>query len=157
MININISISTMTADDIDEAVQVDSENLSPWAASHFKNQLQQKYSWQFVARSTQSQNLIGYICGQSLADEGEIHKIAVAKAFRRQHVGHRLLDHALAFQESSGTLSCFLELRASNKPAQQLYNSFGFRPCGLRKKYYTSPQEDAIIMRLQQQQSISAP
>ncbi len=154
---IDISISTMTADDIDEAVLVDNENLSPWAASHFKNQLQQKHSWQFVAREVQNRELIGFICGQSLADESEIHKIAVSKAFRRQHVGHRLLAHALSFFTESGSRSCFLELRASNKPAQELYNSFGFRPCGLRKKYYNSPREDAIIMRLQQQQSIPNP
>ncbi|MEN8258519.1 MAG: ribosomal protein S18-alanine N-acetyltransferase [Thermodesulfobacteriota bacterium] len=153
---IDIIISSMTADDVDEAVQLDRENLSPWAASHFINQLPQKHSWQFVARSTESQALVGFICGQILADEGEIHKIAVANAFRRQHIGHRLLDHALAFLENSGSLSCFLELRASNQPAQLLYSSFAFRPCGLRKKYYNSPKEDAIIMRLQQQQSISA-
>ena len=153
---IDISIGSMTADDIDEAARVDSENLSPWAVSHFQNQLQQKHSWQFAARAAQNRELIGFICGQNLADESEIHKIAVTKDFRRQHVGHRLLAHALSFLAESGCRSCFLELRASNKPAQELYSSFDFRPCGLRKKYYNSPREDAIIMRLQQPPTISA-
>ncbi len=151
----HITITTMAPDDVAEAVQLDSDNLSPWAASHFKDQLGQDHSWQFIARSTKNQALLGYICGQNLVDEGEIHKIAVTKAFQRQHIGHRLLDHALGFLKKNNVLSCFLELRAANLPAQQLYQSFGFSPCGRRKKYYNSPCEDAIIMRLRPQQSIS--
>ncbi len=148
---IDISITVMAPDDVAEAVQLDSENLSPWTASHFKSLLDQRYSWHFIARLAESHALAGYICGQVLLDEGEIHKIAVAKAFQRQHIGHRLLGHALDFLEKKGGRSSFLELRASNLAAQKLYQSFGFSPCGLRKKYYTSPREDAIIMRLHQE------
>lgn len=146
---IDISITALRAKDVAEAVQLDSENLSPWTASHFDNLLHQKHSWNFVVRSTEKQELVAFICGQSLLGEAEIHKITVAENFRRQHIGHRLLDHALAMLKKYGVLSCFLELRATNRPAQQLYHSCGFRPCGLRKKYYNSPREDAIIMKLE--------
>lgn len=145
---IDINITVMATDDVAEAAQLDSENLSPWAASHFESQLDQRHSWQFIARSSDSQAFVGYICGQTLLDEAEIHKIAVAKAFQRRHIAHRLMNHTLAFLKQNRALSCFLELRASNLPAQKLYQSFGFSPCGLRKKYYNSPCEDAIIMRL---------
>lgn len=138
----------MTADDVDETVQLDSENLSPWTVSQFHSQIHQQYNWQIVARSTKNNTLVGYICGRNLADESEIHKMAVAAALRRQSIGHRLLLHALTFLENNGSTSCFLELRASNQPARQLYTSCGFLPCGVRKKYYNSPGEDAIIMRL---------
>lgn len=154
---ININITAMMPDDVAEAIQLDSENLSPWTASHFKSLFDQPHSWQFIARVTETKALAGYICGQGLLDEGEIHKIAVASPLRRRHIGQRLVGHALAFLKKKGVSSCFLELRASNLPAQNLYQSYGFTPCGLRKKYYTSPCEDAIIMRLQQNQGITPP
>lgn len=44
--------------------------------------------------------------------------------------------------------SVLLEVRASNDPALALYASMGFRQVGLRKKYYSSPEEDAVLMTL---------
>jgi ribosomal-protein-alanine N-acetyltransferase len=39
-----------------------------------------------------------------------------------------------------------LEVRASNRPAQELYRAFGFAPAGIRKGYYVETKEDAIVM-----------
>ena len=39
-----------------------------------------------------------------------------------------------------------LEVRASNKPALQLYQSAGFKQEGVRRNYYTKPVEDALIL-----------
>jgi len=40
----------------------------------------------------------------------------------------------------------FLEVRKSNEAAIALYKKHGYKPVGLRKNYYTSPVEDAVIM-----------
>jgi ribosomal-protein-alanine N-acetyltransferase len=37
-------------------------------------------------------------------------------------------------------------VRASNLPAQRLYEKYGFRPAGIRRRYYSDNNEDAIIM-----------
>ncbi len=37
-------------------------------------------------------------------------------------------------------------MRASNLPAQRLYEKYGFRPAGIRRRYYSDNNEDAIIM-----------
>jgi ribosomal-protein-alanine N-acetyltransferase len=39
-----------------------------------------------------------------------------------------------------------LEVRISNLAARQLYERFGFRPVGVRPRYYTDNGEDALIM-----------
>ena len=39
-----------------------------------------------------------------------------------------------------------LEVRVSNLPAQRLYEKYGFRHVGVRKKYYTDNNEDAATM-----------
>jgi ribosomal-protein-alanine N-acetyltransferase len=41
-----------------------------------------------------------------------------------------------------------LEVRVSNAAAQGLYRARGFRMAGLRRGYYHSPEEDALLMSL---------
>ena len=43
--------------------------------------------------------------------------------------------------------SLTLEVRASNAPAQALYEKLGFREVGRRPRYYQNPKEDALILR----------
>ena len=45
-----------------------------------------------------------------------------------------------------GAHNLTLEVRASNRPAQELYRAFGFAPAGIRKGYYVETKEDAIVM-----------
>lgn len=145
---IDILITVMTPADVAEAVRLDGENPSAWTAGHFQGLFSQPHGWHFIARAAEDHALLGFVCGQALLGEGEIHKIAVAAPHRRRRIGWRLLAHALDFLKTQGVHTCFLELRAGNLPAQKLYQSCGFTPRGQRKKYYTSPGEDAIIMTL---------
>jgi ribosomal-protein-alanine N-acetyltransferase len=50
------------------------------------------------------------------------------------------------FDRLPGTF--FLEVRSSNTAAQALYAGLDFKPAGRRPRYYDSPVEDAIVMRL---------
>ena len=34
----------------------------------------------------------------------------------------------------------------SNEGARKLYQRFGFAPVGVRKDYYSSPREDAVVL-----------
>jgi hypothetical protein len=52
------------------------------------------------------------------------------------------IDVALDRRATEATL----EVRLSNLPARRLYEKFGFRPVGLRPRYYTDNNEDALIM-----------
>ena len=49
---------------------------------------------------------------------------------------------------ASGATYITLEVRASNIPAQKLYEKYGFQVDGIRKKYYIDNQEDAILMSI---------
>jgi ribosomal-protein-alanine N-acetyltransferase len=42
----------------------------------------------------------------------------------------------------------YLEVRESNRSAQALYLSAGFRPVGQRAGYYRNPREDALVLWL---------
>jgi len=89
--------------------------------------------------------LAGFVCGRVLLPglEGELESIVVARKYRRQGVGQALCDwllHALATREVR------LEVRESNTAARAMYAALGFEDVGLRRKYYSQPVEDAILM-----------
>jgi RimJ/RimL family protein N-acetyltransferase len=65
-----------------------------------------------------------------MIDEGHIITFAVHPAWRRQHVGERLLLSFLDLASDRGAHEATLEVRLSNLPARRLYEKFGFRPVG---------------------------
>ena len=89
--------------------------------------------------------LLGYGGISLVADEAEIITVAVSPAHRRQGIARALMEHMLYLAEDARA-SVYLEVRASNTPARELYRSLGFAETGVRKNYYTSPREDAVLM-----------
>ncbi len=89
----------------------------------------------------------GYLCTVSCPPEYEIGNIAVLPAFRRAGVGQALLSFALETAKGQGAEDVYLEVRASNVPAQGLYEKNGFVRIGIRRNYYKSPTEDAVLMK----------
>ncbi len=82
-----------------------------------------------------------------VADEAEIASVCVDPAYRRLGGGTKLLQTLLRQARISGAQNVYLEVRASNQAAQELYRGAGFECIGLRKRYYTNPLEDAVLMR----------
>ena len=140
------SVRPMTAADLEAVAIIESENPSPWTAGQLASELEQEGGWQFVAEAGASGLVCGFICGRSCAGEAELLKIAVGLEHRRQGVATQLVAHTLRYLAEQGVGRCFLELRAANLVALALYERFGFRRAGLRKNYYASPPEDAILM-----------
>ena len=108
--------------------------------------MHQPSGWQFVAHCPAGGKVIGYVCGRRAVDEGEILKIAVAVTDRRQGLASSLLERALHYLAEEGVANCYLEMRASNTPANNFYAKYGFVEIAVREKYYSDPQEDAVIM-----------
>ena len=90
--------------------------------------------------------IIGYVFGKTVVDEGEIELIAVKKTHRKQGVGKALLTEFLAAVKSIGVTDVFLEVRRSNIAAQALYEKAGFTYIAVREKYYGGV-EDALVMK----------
>ena len=67
-------------------------------------------------------------------------------AYRRRGIGGLLLCELMAMSADLGAAVCTLEVRLSNAAARRLYAEFGFKPVGLRPRYYTDNGEDALIM-----------
>ncbi len=72
--------------------------------------------------------------------------MGVLPEFKRRGFGGCLLGGVLASLPAAGVASCYLEVRASNRPAIALYTRHGFAPDRVRRGYYDSPPEDAVCM-----------
>lgn len=91
--------------------------------------------------------LVGWGGIWCVADEAEIASVCVDPAYRRLGGGRKLLQTLLKRARLSGAQNVYLEVRASNQAAQKLYRGAGFECIGVRKRYYTNPSEDAVLMR----------
>lgn len=136
----------MTEGDLEVVAVIEAENASPWSPSQLASEHAQEGGWQFVAEQGDSGRVCGFVCGRTCVGEAELLKIAVARESRRQGIAAQLMAHTLQYLAGQGVDRCFLELRAANLPALALYEGFGFRRTGVRKGYYASPPDDAIIM-----------
>jgi len=94
-------------------------------------------------------HIVAYLLSHDAPDEVHLLQIAVHPDHQRQGLATRL-GHRL-FADKVGRASVYLEVRATNTPAQQLYAALGFHTVGRRKTYYPplpgqSRREDAILM-----------
>ncbi|MDD5832257.1 MAG: ribosomal protein S18-alanine N-acetyltransferase [Clostridiales bacterium] len=80
-------------------------------------------------------------------DDAEVVRIAVRSEYRREGIGSRLLEGLISEAKRRKVSGIFLEVRSSNLAAVSMYRRAGFTEEGIRKNYYSSPAEDALIMR----------
>ncbi|MNE90586.1 ribosomal-protein-alanine N-acetyltransferase [compost metagenome] len=66
--------------------------------------------------------------------------------YRGKKLGERLLTELRRKANNRGAKRMTLEVRVTNRIAQNLYEKLGFRSVGVRKGYYTDNNEDALIM-----------
>ena len=79
--------------------------------------------------------------------QADVLTMAVARPRWGQGIGSLLLGSLLAEASRRGCSEVFLEVRADNPRAQQLYARHGFTGVGVRRAYYQPSGVDAIVMR----------
>lgn len=96
---------------------------------------------------TNKQEIIGFAVVALVAQQAELHLIAIHPKAQSQGYGQLIL--ALIIESMPASIeSFFLEVRVSNCRAIRLYQRLGFVQIGERKDYYRNGlgTEDAIIM-----------
>ena len=116
----------------------------PWSIQSLKYEITHPQSVCLVAMS--DNHILGHIMMLQVLDEGHIHNIAVAEQARRQGIGRALLEAVISEARALGIKSLTLEVRSQNNAAISLYKKLGFETRGLRKNYYHTPTDDALVM-----------
>jgi [ribosomal protein S18]-alanine N-acetyltransferase len=141
-----VRIDPMTLADLPAVHAIERASFFPtWPEDAYRNELlTNKLATYLVARLDGVVVAFGGIW--LMVDEAHITTFAVDPAWRRRSIGERLLvglfDAAIARRAREATL----EVRLSNVAARRLYEKYGFRPVGIRPRYYSDNGEDALIM-----------
>jgi [ribosomal protein S18]-alanine N-acetyltransferase len=141
-----IRIEPMTLGDLDAVHAIERASFfPPWPDDAYRNELTtNKLATYLVARMDGV--VVGFAGIWIMVDEAHVTTFAVDPTWRRRGIGERLLVALLDVSIARRAREATLEVRLSNMPARRLYEKYGFRPVGLRPRYYTDNGEDALIM-----------
>ena len=144
----NPELAPMRDQDLAEVMTIESAIYThPWTRGNFADSLRAGYE----CRTYRLQGeLIGYFVLLAAAGEAHLLNLSVAEPRQRRGYGTALLNEATALARQLGAQNVFLEVRPSNRPAQELYYRYGFRKIAVRRGYYPAHagREDALVLSL---------
>jgi ribosomal-protein-alanine N-acetyltransferase len=133
--------------EIDAILEIEEASFTnPWTREMYLGELTNTgVSYFYLARSA-DREVVGFCTVWRVADELHINNLAVSPAHRRAGVASALLTYVLSEGARIGAKKATLEVRESNVAARRLYEHFGFSVAGVRRGYYTHPNEDALVL-----------
>ena len=143
---LRVAVGPMGLDDLPAIQVIERAAFSaPWPANAYRTELEtNKLAHYLVVRV--GDEIAGFAGLWLMVDEAHVTTFAIAPAWRRNHLAERLLVAILDIALDRRATEATLEVRLSNLPARRLYEKFGFRPVGIRPRYYSDNNEDALIM-----------
>jgi len=141
-------IMKMDLTDLDEVMAIEQEVFSePWTKEMFYSEFfDNRLSFSFVAK--ESERIVGYLFAWEVSGEFHLMNIAVASNWQRKGIGELLLKKMCDVGRQKSIAQILLEVRVSNVSAISLYKKLKFNKVGVRKNYYHSPTEDALVLCL---------
>lgn len=140
----------MRWDDLDRVLAVERAAYDfPWTRGNFVDSLAAGYLAEMLVDDRLG--LVGYFVAMAGVDEMHLLNLTVAPAQQRRGHARRLLDVLEKRCRDQGLATLWLEVRASNQRARQIYARRGFAEVGQRPGYYPaakSAREDAVVMSL---------
>ena len=130
-------------EDIKDCLLTDFDDF--WSYNILKQELGNGKSKYFVVK--QENIIVGFAGIMLIIDEVNIMNIVVKKDKRNLGIGSSLLEEIIRYSKIHNATSITLEVNEKNIPAIKLYEKYGFKQVGLRKKYYNN-EDNAILMDL---------
>lgn len=140
--------------DLDAIMAIESSTFGTdaWTSTAMASDLASAHTYYLVGFHPETPDLIeGYagLLAPVGSGDGDIQTIAVADSGRRTGLGRILMLALIEQARSRRATQIFLEVRADNPGAQQLYLTLGFTEIAVRPHYYQPDGVDAVIMRLE--------
>ncbi len=154
-----VSVTPLRLDDLDDLMPIEQASFAlPWSRSAYYHEFTKNTYGHYLAvhpaleiqheveRVASLPPLLAYGGFWRLDDEAHICTLATHPHYRKRGLGEWLLLHLLDLAQAMGMNTATLEVRASNRVAQRLYQRTGFQQVGVRRRYYSNNHEDALIM-----------
>ena len=139
-----MEITEMTLNDLEQmknTLYSDFDNF--WSYNVLKQELENKNTTYIIAR--ENEMVVGFAGISICLDEATLNNIVVKKSCRGRGIGGELLESLIEICGEFNVKTFTLEVDTSNMTAIHLYEKFGFKNLGVRKKYYNNSR-DAYIM-----------
>lgn len=135
---------------LDQVLAIENASYThPWSRGNFADSLTTGY---WFPGLVSKQQLLAYMVVMPGVDEAHLLNITVLPEQRGQGLAQWLLATLVVWATQRHFQWVWLEVRASNLNAQQLYRHFGFVQVGRRPNYYPTSdvtgcsREDALVM-----------
>ena len=146
----SLSLRPATDEDLNSILLIEHKiHQAPWSEESFRAELTKPYSHFLVLTDDETDSKIaGYVIYWLLHEDAQILNIGVDLPFRGMGLGRRMVRHVIGEALRAGFTKLTLDVRKSNLPAIQLYQSLKFAITHVRKGFYTNG-EDAYQMTLE--------
>lgn len=142
-----LRLQALTEAQLDAVLHIEQRAYShPWTRGNFADSLQAGYHLRALWAG---EALLGYYVAMQGVQEVHLLNITVDPEHQRQGHGRVLLDAMHIWARQQQAQWAWLEVRASNTRAMQVYERYGYQRVGLRKGYYPDRdhrREDAVVM-----------
>lgn len=119
----------------------------PWTYKMFESEIDNNISVYLVGIDEEKDIVVAYAGIWLMYDYGDITNIAVHPEYRREGIAKKMLSLLINICREKSIERICLEVKESNKSAIKLYEYFGFKTDGVRKRYYQN-KFDAYLMSL---------
>jgi ribosomal-protein-alanine N-acetyltransferase len=142
----SMAIRRLAYSDLPAVISIERRSFpTPWSLAMFVLELSKPSG--ICLAATEGGELIGYLVCSRYEDAWHLMNVAVAPHRRREGIASSLIGRL--FEVTGEGAQVTLEVRVSNRSAIAMYERFGFRPAGIRPRYYHDNGEDALIMWLE--------
>jgi ribosomal-protein-alanine N-acetyltransferase len=134
-------------EEIDEVLEIEHSSFTnPWTRAMYEADLENReMSHVFIARD-ETRRALAFCSFWIVLDELHVNNLAVLPERRREGLASQLLQAVMVEAGRLGAVRATLEVRRSNEAAIRLYSRWGFLPSGVRRGYYSAPNEDALVL-----------
>jgi len=141
----SVIIRPFDAKDSSDIIRIDSESFSTMNPT-YDLFIYMTYGSEILVADI-GNAVVGYVVVSYREEEAKIMSLAVKKEFRGRGIGKMLLKEVIKNARGKGVKRLTLEVRVSNRVAQELYKKMGFEIAGILESYY-SDGESAYLMCL---------
>jgi [ribosomal protein S18]-alanine N-acetyltransferase len=149
MIQATSSLRPLTDDDLPAIVEIEQKvHIAPWTLEHFRAELEKPYSEVLVMTDDETDSQVAaYIVYWLMFEECQILNVAVDLPYRGLGLAKRMVRQVITLGSRKGVHRVTLDVRKSNLPAVNLYQSIGFVITRVQKGFYSNG-DDAYQMAL---------
>jgi ribosomal-protein-alanine N-acetyltransferase len=141
-----LALRRLTYGDLPSVISIERRSFpTPWSLAMFVLELSKPSGICLAAEN--ADGLVGYLVCARYDDVWHLMNVAIHPERRREGIATELIERL--FDDAGPGARFTLEVRVSNGAAIAMYQRFGFRSAGRRRRYYHDNGEDALIMWLE--------